>query len=151
MPRRRKPISQLADGAHARFVELSPQTHAYVTVARMSGEQRPATLRIEQRDERAGRNDESGCSGRHAVGREDAGLRAKEAFAGDVAHALNDPAGKRALGGVVLAAPPRLLKVLREGLTATVPILGEFGKDPTKTPDHQLGEWLGSFAFAHPA
>jgi protein required for attachment to host cells len=151
MPRRRKLIYLLADGAHARFVEHVPETHAYVTVSRMSGEERLATLRVEQRDEPAGRSFESASSARHGVGREDAYLRAKQAFAGDVAHALNDQTAKRELDGVVLVAPPRLLKVLREGLTPTVPILGELGKDLTKTADHELGEWLDPFAFAHPA
>jgi protein required for attachment to host cells len=132
----------LADGAHARFVEQSAETHAFVTVHHMDGKRRLEILRAEQRDEQAGRSFESGSAARHGVGREDAYRRAKEAFAGDVAKTLRGLLSRTSPQGVVLVAPPRLLRVLRDGLGSAAPVVAELGKDLTKTPDHELGEWL---------
>jgi protein required for attachment to host cells len=142
MVHRQRLLYVLADGAHARFVERSPETHAFVTVHRMDGSHRLEIVRAEQRDEQVGRSFESGSAARHGVGREDGYRRAKEAFAVDVAKTLRELVGRTTPEGVVLVAPPRLLKVLRVGLGATAHVAAELGKDLTKTPDHELGEWL---------
>jgi protein required for attachment to host cells len=46
--------------------------------------------------------------------------------------------------GVVLIAPPKLIASLKHALAGKVVIVGELAKDLTKTPDHQLGDWLRS-------
>jgi protein required for attachment to host cells len=142
MANRSKLLYVLADGAHARFIEQSPETHAFVTVHRMDGSQRLEILRAEQRDEQVGRSFESGSAARHGVGREDAYRRAKEAFAADVAKTLRELLSRTSHQGVVLVGPPRLLKVLRAGIGPADRVVAELGKDLTKTPDHELGEWL---------
>jgi protein required for attachment to host cells len=147
MTRRPKLLYVLADGAHARFVEQS-ENSAFVTVHRIDGTRRLETLRAEQRDEQAGRSFESGSSARHGVGREDAYRRAKEAFAADVAKTLRALLDRTPQQGVVLVAPPRLLRVLRDGLGAAAPIVAELGKDLTKVTDHELGQWLLPLSLA---
>jgi protein required for attachment to host cells len=148
MARRPKLLYVLADGAHARFVEQSAETNAFVTVGRMDGSQRLETVRAEQRDEQVGRSFESGSAARHGVGRDDAYRRAKEAFAADVAKTLLALLGRTAPQGVVLVAPPRLLRVLRDGIGSAAPIVAELGKDLTKTPEHELGQWLLPLSLA---
>jgi protein required for attachment to host cells len=138
----------LADGAHARFVEQSAETNAFVTVHRMDGSRRLETVRAEQRDEQAGRSFESGSAARHGVGREDAYQRAKAAFAADVAKTLLALFGSTSQAGVVLVAPPRLLRVLRDGIGSSVPIVAELSKDLTKATDHELGRWLLPMSLA---
>ncbi len=147
--RGRKLLYLLADGAHARFVEQSPETHAFVTLSQMDGSRRLETLRVEQRDEQAGRSFESSGSARHGVGRDDdVYRRAKEAFVAQAAAALGDVLSAHPADGVVLVAPARLLHVLRAGLPAGAKVVAELGKDLTKTPDHELGQWLQPLALA---
>lgn len=138
----------LADGAHARFVDWSAETHAFVTAKSMDGSHLLDVVRAEQRDEPAGRSFESASPARHGVGREDSYRRAKQAFAADVAKTLREHLRRTSYEGVVLVAPPRLLKVLRAGLAGFSPVVGELGKDLTKTPDHELGEWLSPLSLA---
>jgi protein required for attachment to host cells len=45
--------------------------------------------------------------------------------------------------GVVLAAPARLIGLLRQHLEQHAPIAGVIRKDLTKAPDHELAAWLG--------
>jgi len=143
-----KLIYVLADGAHARFVERNADTGDFVSFQRMDGDDRLETLREEQRDEQAGRTFESSGGHRHGVGRdEDVYERAKADFATQVAGRVSQIAAQRRPEGVVLVAPPRLLSPLREGLAASIVVVGELGKDLTKTPDHELGDWLGSLSF----
>ena len=148
MPRHAKLIYVLADGAHARFVERVAETGAFVSFSHLDGSERLQTVRDEQRNEEAGRTFESANPGRHGVGREDTAYeRAKEEFATHVAHRLNELVAERKPEGVVLVAPPRLLKAMRDGLAAGVTVTGELGKDLAKTPDHELGHWLAALTF----
>jgi protein required for attachment to host cells len=148
MPHYRKLIYLLADGAHARFVERSRETGAFVTVQRLSGTGRLAQVRAEQRDEAPGRSFESATQGSHAVGREDAYRRAKEAFAAHVAAEFNGFLAAEKIEGVVLVAPRRLLAILRGKLSAHTLVVAELPKDLIKTPDHRLAEWLSPMALA---
>jgi protein required for attachment to host cells len=148
MARHRKLIYVLADGAHARFVERSAETHDFKTLRSMDGTQRLDAVRQEQRDEGAGRSFESDNKARHAVGAEDPYRKVKTEFVSAVAETLNEMLANGGWEAVVLAAPDRLLKVLREGVSPRVEIAGEVAKDLTKTPDHDLGEWLNALAFA---
>ncbi|HXQ13789.1 MAG TPA: host attachment protein [Caulobacteraceae bacterium] len=148
MTRRPQLLYVLADGAHARFVEQSAETSAFVTVHRLDGSSRLEIVRAEQRDEQAGRSFESGSTTRHGVGREDAYRRAKEAFAADVAKTLLTLFGQASEQGVVLVAPPRLLRVMRDCIGSSAPIVAELGKDLTKATDHELGKWLLPLSLA---
>ena len=148
MRHRQKLLYLLVDGAHARFVEWSKDKGDFVTIHRLEGVDRLDEVRDEQRDEQPGRSFESAAAGRHAVGREDAYRRAKEAFAADVGRAYKKVAAGRSLDGVVLAAPPRLLRALRDSLPAQATVVAELGKDLVKTPDHDLAPWLGPMAIA---
>jgi protein required for attachment to host cells len=149
MANRHRLLYVLADGAHARFVEQSADTDAFVTVHSMDGSQLLDVVRAEQRDEPAGgRSFESGSVARHGVGREDRYRRAKEAFAGAVAKTLQELFSRTPHEGVVLVAPPRLLKVLRAGIGPSAHVAAELGKDLTKTPDHELGSWLSPLSLA---
>lgn len=148
MAHRRKLIFLLADGAHARFIEKTPETGAYVTVRSMDGSERLETLRAEQRDEAPGRTHESFGYGSHAVGNEDPYRRVKEAFATDVAKTLDHMLAQGDYDGVVLVAPARLRKALRAGLGSRTAVVHELAKDLTKTPDHELGVWLNPLTFA---
>jgi protein required for attachment to host cells len=142
MPRRRKLIYVIADGAHARFVEHSREQHGFVTVQTMDGSNELELLRAELRDEQAGRSFESATSARHGVGQESPYQRAKAAFAARTAQALKGRLSDQSWDGVVLVAPPRLLKVMRERLGRDVNVVAELGKDLIKTPDHELSRWL---------
>ena len=146
--RRAELIYLLVDGAHARFVEWSEDKGAFVTFHRLDGEERLEQVRAEQRDEPTGRSFESAGAARHGVGREDAYRRSKEAFAADVARALSKIASGRSVEGVVLAATPRLLAIVRASLPPRANVIAEIGKDLIKTPDHELGRWLGPDALA---
>ena len=148
MPHHHRLIYLLVDGAHARFVERSAETGDLVTVRRISGDERLDVLRAEQRDEAPGRSFESSGAGRHRVGREDSYRRAKEAFVAEVGEAITDLIAAGQVDGVVLAAPRRLLKSLRESLPRSANLVAEIGKDLTKTPDHELEAWLGPLALA---
>ena len=142
MRQRAKLLYVLIDGAHARFVVWSRDKGDFVTVHRMAGEERLRELRAEQRNEQPGRSFESASAGRHAVGRGDAYRRAKEMFASEVGRGLGEFVAGRDIEGVVIAAPTRLLKIVRERLPARTEIVAEIGKDLIKTPDHELGAWL---------
>jgi protein required for attachment to host cells len=148
MPHRPKLIYLLVDGAHARVVERVAETGAFVTVRRVQGEDRLDEVRAQQQDEKPGRSFESASAARHAVGREDAYRRAKEGFAAGVGAAVDDLLSDRAIEGVVLVAPPRLLQSLRAGLPETTNVVAEVGKDLIKTRDRDLETWLGPIALA---
>ena len=144
MPRRRKLIYLLADGASARFVQHGERAGEFVTMRELDGRQRLATLREEQRDEGPGRSFESATSARHGVGRDDdAYRRAKEAFAAEAAETAARMAAEGDCEGVVLVAPPKLLPVLREHLSPRTRVVNTLAKDLTKAPDHDLARWLG--------
>ena len=148
MARQRKLLYVLADGAHARFVERLAETHDYKTMRTLDGSRRLDQLREEQRDESAGRSFESANSARHAVGVEDPYRKVKNDFVAGVAEQLNETLKHGDWEGVVLAAPDRLLGVLRDSVSKHITIVGEVAKDLIKTPDHELGQWLDALSFA---
>ena len=141
-------IYLLVDGAHARFVERSAETGDLVTVRKMSGEERLTELRTEQRDEAPGSSFESASAGRHRVGKEEAYRRAKEVFVAEVGRAMTEMIGAARIDGVVVVAPQRLLRPLRESLPQNAQVVAAIGKDLTKTPDNELEAWLGPMALA---
>ena len=148
MPRQRKFIYLAADGAHARFIEQSADTGDFVTMKRLDGTRRLEILRAEQRDEGPGLSFSSAGAHRHSVGREDPYRPAKEGFIKEVAAALDAAVAQGDYTGVVLAAPQRLVRSLRECLAPGTPVVAVLQKNLVKTPDHELGKWLSPTALA---
>lgn len=142
MPQHRKLLYVIADGGSARLLERRRGPGAFVTLRRLDGKAQLAAVREEQRDEQAGRSMESATTARHAVGREDDYRRAKSAFARRTAETVKAMLADGAWSGVVLVAPPRLLRVLREELDSGAAIVHALAKDLTKTPEHELPRWL---------
>ncbi len=132
----------LADGARARFVERSPETGAFVTVQEIDSRHKLRTLRNELRASQPARTMDQNHLGGHAVNQQDFLRQAKEDFAAEVAEKAASMLEKRAYEGVFLAAPGRLIGILRRGLTGKAAITGEINRDLTKTPDAELARWL---------
>jgi len=133
----------LIDGAQARFVERSPQTGDFVTLAEVDRRDRLEGLRAGLRTSAPGRSLQSGTPERHGVGRQDTVRRAKEAFAEEMADRAAEVCRQHGFQGVFIAAPARLGDVLRRRLAAQATVAGALHKDLTKTPNAALGRWLG--------
>jgi protein required for attachment to host cells len=137
----------IADGEHARFVQPDADN-----VLRTVGSLDSAPAHLRSRDlgaDRPGRVVESGASAHHAVGpQHDLHAMAKERFAKLVGEQLNEAAGRDEFDELVLVAPPRALRELREALDAATQakLVGMLEKDLVKTPDHELWahvkEWV---------
>lgn len=135
-------IFVIADGAHARFVARAPGGGDFVTLSELDGSDRLRVLRAELRASPPGRSHESMSPSRSSVGPNESVRQAKESFAREVADVAARTFADRARDGVVLVAPQRLIGLLGAGLEGRMTIVGRLGKDLTKIPDHDLGEWL---------
>jgi hypothetical protein len=132
----------LADGAHARFVERSPETGYFVTVQEIDGRDQLRTQREEIQGDRPTWTTQQGLTGGDAISPQAYFRAAKEAFVADVADQAAEMMRRRAYQGVFLAAPDRLIAVLRKGLAGKAAITGELNRDLTKAPDAELDRWL---------
>ncbi len=141
MPRP-KVLFLLADGARARFVERSPETGYFVTVQEIDSRQALRTLRKELRATRPTWTTQQGLPGGDAINPHDYFRSAKEAFVAEVAEKAAAMVKKQAYEGVFVAAPARLIAVLRKGLSGRATITGELTRDLTKAPDADLSKWL---------
>ncbi|MDP1736510.1 MAG: host attachment protein [Caulobacter sp.] len=137
----------LTDGGRARFVEQSPDSGDFVTIETLDHTVRLRQLRGELRASPPARTFSSTSPRRSSVGREDYERAAKEAFMAEVADRASELFQSRGRKGVFLAAPSRLIGVLRERLGHRAAIAGTLGKDLTKAPDHELGAWLDEAAL----
>jgi protein required for attachment to host cells len=114
---------------------------------------RAITAHLRSRDigtDRPGRSFESGTSAHHAVGqRHDLHTMEKQKFARLVAEQLDAASARGDFDELVLAAPPRALRELREALDAATvaKLVGTLEKDLVKTTNHELRlhlrEWIG--------
>jgi protein required for attachment to host cells len=129
----------VADGEHARFVQPDGN-NALHTVRAMDS----ISAHLRSRDlgsDRPGRSFESASPAHHAVGqRHDLHVMEKEKFARLVADELNAAAARDDFDDLLIVAPPRALRELREALgsAASAKLVGTLEKDLTKTPDHEL-------------
>jgi protein required for attachment to host cells len=129
----------VADGEHARFVQPDGN-NALHTVRAMDS----ISAHLRSRDlgsDRPGRSFESASPAHHAVGqRHDLHVMEKEKFARLVADELNAAAARDDFDDLLIVAPPRALRELREALgsVASAKLVGTLEKDLTKTPDHEL-------------
>jgi len=134
----------IADGARARWVLHSDETHDFVTVRELKSDAGPPAAGP------AGVVFEN-SSGRGSGVRElqDASQRRREHFAVEVAAALDQEAAKDGFQRLALVAPSRMLNAIRERLSgpARAKLAACLAKDLTKVPDHELGPWLRELEF----
>ena len=145
---RRKIIFVLADGAHARLVQHSPETGDYVTVREIDGDKGIQEVRAWMKSHPAGRTHDATSSSRSGVGPEDPYRQVKADFMATTAAAAKEMDSDGAYEGFVLVATRRLLPILRKHFAPGTRVLNELAKDLTKVPDHELPAWLSSLELA---
>jgi protein required for attachment to host cells len=128
----------VAAGGGARWIERERDHADPVTL----GEMKPPAVHHHQGP--PGVSFESATAMRHGTGQHDLANRRREAFAKELAELLNTQARKGEYHHLVLAAPPRLLKAIRERLsdTARGRILAEIPKGLLKVSNHDIKDWL---------
>jgi len=131
-----KTLFVLADGGHARLVERSPETGAFVTFEEMDPEPRS------QPSGPPGRSFESATTARHGIVRKDLARLHKDAFAVQVADRVTQVCRERDVDRLCIAAPSRLVGVLKSRLADTQLPSVTLGRDLIRTPDHELSRWL---------
>lgn len=128
----------VADGARARWVTRSETADDFKTASELhakprdTGEPQGAVF-----DSSTGRPSA-------VVARADAVRHHDEAFAREIADALNAQAAAGAFEQLALVAPSHTLNAITEHLNtgAKAKLVKTLAKDLTKTPDHELGDWL---------
>lgn len=128
----------VADGARARWVHRSETADDFKTTAEMhAGQKAPGHPQGAVFDSSTGRPS--------AVEPRDSAVRHHdEAFARDVAAALNTQSAAGAFERLAVIAPAHTLNAITEHLTtdAKAKLFNTLAKDLSKTPDHELGHWL---------
>lgn len=133
----------IADGEHARFVQPD-ENNELRTVASLDS----ASAHLRSRDigsDKPGRSFESSGGAHHAVGQHhDLHAMEKERFAQAIAEQLNLASAREEFSQLLLVAPPRALRELREALdpVTRAKLVGTLEKDLVKTPDHELSSHL---------
>ena len=125
--RQPKTLFVLADGGHARLVERSTDTGAFITFEEMSADH-PDHSRRGPAPERGVKADPS---------RQD-----KEAFVAEVSARAAQVCATRGIQRINVSAPARLVGVFRNHLARTALQAEVIERDLAKTPDHALGRWL---------
>ena len=142
-----KPVTWIlvADAGHARIFEASGSADEPLGAERhsMSAELPPSR---EIASDRPGRSFDSAGEGRHAMEPPtDPKRHAKESFARDVVHALDDARKHGDFEELVVAAPPAFLGDLRSFMPDPLKacISREINKDFTNLPDPELQHHIG--------
>jgi protein required for attachment to host cells len=128
----------IADGGRARWVRRSETADDFTT-------EREILAAAPDHAPPQGVVFESSSGQRFGVGgRKSAAHIHAEKFAEEVAEVLNAEAAAGKLDRLALVAPSRTLNAIRGHLTgpARAALARTLAKDLTKTPDHELGEWL---------
>lgn len=141
----------IADGAHARFVRVAADggLHTASSVDSAVAQKRASDLI----SDRPGAAFHSNASAHHALSpRSDPHAVAEQAFARLVAAEIGAACDQKAFDELLLAAPPRLLNVIRDrlGAACAARLVGTLGKDLTKTPDDALRPHLRHWLDAPP-
>ena len=128
----------VAAGGGARWIERARDHADSVTL----GEMKPPSVHHHQGP--PGVSFESDTAMRHGTGQHGLADRRREAFAKELAELLNRQAQKGEYEHLVIAAPPRLLKAIRDKLsdTARSRIQAEISKDLLKVSNHDIKAWL---------
>jgi len=128
----------VVDGARARWVRRSDETHDFVTENEIKAPPKAPTGGPQGVVfERAG-------GGRHAIEQGHGKGQKKDSFVVRVAEALNHQAEHGDFDRLAIVAPARTLNALREELSpaARERLAGALAKDLTKVADHDLAKWL---------
>lgn len=128
----------IADGGRARWVKRSDHADDFVTV-------RELTAAPSFKGGPGGVAFEGGSGQRFTIAEKDDAVRQRRLrFAGEVAEAINAEALAGGIQRLAVVAPARVLGAIREQLNpeASARLARTLSKDLTKTPDHELGEWL---------
>lgn len=142
MIRPRKILFVITDGGHARFVDYGAETESFVTIGNMDlnhALQSPLlgdVLTVHSEGDQ------------HIRGSEAHVREVHEAFAHAVSKSARTLASKGDFSEVFIAAPARLLGLIRDDLAKQFQIAGTASKDLTKVGDHDLAKWLKSALFA---
>ena len=130
----------LLDGEKALICENTGTTRAprLRLHAKMAQELEPQR---ELATDRPGRMPDTGRNQRSAMEATDFNRQAKERFAAEVAERVNRLADRAEIARLVIAAPPQLLSVLRDGLNGGVRgrVIAELPKTLTQHPLSALG------------
>ena len=128
----------VAAGGGARWIERARDHADPVTL----GEMKPPSVHHHQGP--PGVSFESDTAMRHGTGQNGLADRRREAFAKELAELLNRQAQKGEYEHLVIAAPPRLLKAIRDKLSdrARSRIQAEIPKDLLKVSNHDIKAWL---------
>lgn len=127
----------LADNAHARWVRRSDAADDFVTVQEMHVQAavrpHPQGVAFESGGGRFNIEEKRGAVAKH-----------RYRFAETLAEAINAKAEDGGLDRLCLVAPVRTLAAIRRRLTpaAETKLAHVLAKDLTKTPDHELRDWL---------
>lgn len=147
MAKRRTVWIVVADGEHARFVAPAPKRafHTQRILDSPSAHRKSSDLGTD----RPPRSMESATGIRHAITpKHDLHELEKEKFAHRVADEINRASAQGAFDQVVLVAPTRTLKGIRDKLDTktAAKLTGTMKKDLIKVPDHELAPHLGKWA-----
>lgn len=141
MPKALKLLFVLADGGRARLVMRS-SAGDYAVVKALDGTPSLDEARAAARGAAQSVVFESASNASHGLRGKGLVDHAKAAFTAQVAKVAADEARRQGVAGVVLVAPSRTLRLLRERMGVASPILGCLARDLGKTPAHDLGRWL---------
>lgn len=144
----RKILFLLSDGGRARLVRRSPESGDFVTVEELDHSHNLKGSRGESPAGPAPKTVSIHAPHRHSVGRQDFLRQAKANFAAEAARLAKDVMRAQGLDEIFLAAPPRMIGLLRQQFDAATPVAGTLGKDLTKVPNHSLHDWLDEALFA---
>jgi protein required for attachment to host cells len=138
----------VADGAHARFFQLSESPRHLTEIPELTMEG-STSLTQEITSDRPGRSSGDRGGIRHALEpRTDAHVHLEAVFAAKVAKTLEKAAKEYAVDKVLLVAPPRALGELRKQMgplsqrLVTLEIAGEWVKESTHDISHRLAPYL---------
>ena len=128
----------IADSSRARWVARSEHADDFVTVKELHASHQshghPTGVAFE------------GYAGqRFNIGERDAAVQQHRLhFANDVAEAINAESEAGETERLAVIAPARMLTAIRQrlGAQANARLAKTLSKDLTKTPDHELGDWL---------
>lgn len=122
----------IVDGVRARFVRQEPGAERFSTIREIEGQAPDKRPKVEP-------------AAWPSPNPEDGFNRKTDPFAAEVADlaASLSPDGE---DGVALVAPGRMVPALRRHLHGRLQVAAVLPRDLTRTPDEELGQWLGPLA-----
>ena len=135
----------VADGAKARILLNEGPGKGLIEIHSLEEAEARKPTR-DQGTDRPGRERSIGSNSRHAFEPPaDWHEQAKTQFVHELAERINRAEGNHAFDRIVLAAPPKMLAVLRDRIAPQVRdrVLHEYAKDLTNIPTHELPGYFG--------